>query len=74
MHDFSSDRPLFVPHSILIVFAIFIAVQAALLIGLSTPETFVFDEVHYVPAARQMLRLRHRRCSSIRCTRRWQRS
>src|SRR5689334_7148982 len=26
-----------------------------LLIGISTPEKFVFDEVHYVPAARQML-------------------
>jgi len=26
-----------------------------LLIGLSNPEKFVFDEVHYVPAARQML-------------------
>jgi dolichyl-phosphate-mannose-protein mannosyltransferase len=25
------------------------------MIGLSTPESFVFDEVHYVPAARQML-------------------
>src|SRR5262249_49586275 len=26
-----------------------------LLIGLTSPEKFVFDEVHYVPAARQML-------------------
>ena len=27
----------------------------AMLIGLTTPEKFYFDEVHYVPAARQML-------------------
>ena len=26
-----------------------------MMIGLTTPERFVFDEVHYVPAARQML-------------------
>src|SRR5436309_2109462 len=26
-----------------------------ILLGLSTPEKFVFDEFHYVPAARQML-------------------
>lgn len=29
--------------------------QLALLIGVVTPEKLVFDEVHYVPAARQML-------------------
>jgi len=34
---------------------IFLVAHAVLLIGLSTPEKFVFDEVHYVPAARQML-------------------
>jgi dolichyl-phosphate-mannose-protein mannosyltransferase len=34
---------------------IFLAAHAVLLVGLSTPEKFVFDEVHYVPAARQML-------------------
>jgi hypothetical protein len=28
---------------------------AALLAGITTPEKFVFDEVHYVPTARQML-------------------
>ena len=27
----------------------------ALLVGVTTPEKFYFDEVHYVPAARQML-------------------
>ena len=26
-----------------------------MLIGVTTPEKFYFDEVHYVPAARQML-------------------
>jgi len=26
-----------------------------LLVGITTPEKFYFDEVHYVPAARQML-------------------
>src|ERR1700712_2126507 len=44
-----------VGRSVLGALVIFIAVQAALLIGLSKPEKFVFDEVHYVPAARQML-------------------
>jgi dolichyl-phosphate-mannose-protein mannosyltransferase len=34
---------------------IFVATHLALMIGLTTPERFVFDEVHYVPAARQML-------------------
>ena len=29
--------------------------HVALLVGVTTPEKFYFDEVHYVPAARQML-------------------
>nr|WP_191093430.1 glycosyltransferase family 39 protein [Bradyrhizobium campsiandrae] len=37
--------------------AIFLAAHLVLLVGLATPEKFVFDEVHYVPAARQMLGL-----------------
>ncbi|WP_246767649.1 phospholipid carrier-dependent glycosyltransferase [Bradyrhizobium sp. CCBAU 53340] len=41
--------------SAVIAVAIFLASHLALLIGLATPEKFVFDEVHYVPAARQML-------------------
>ena len=41
--------------SAVIAVAIFLAAHLALLIGLVTPEKFVFDEVHYVPAARQML-------------------
>jgi hypothetical protein len=34
--------------------AIFVAANLALMIGLTTPKRFVFDEVRYVPAARQM--------------------
>ena len=41
--------------SAVIAVAIFLATHFALLIGLVTPDKFVFDEVHYVPAARQML-------------------
>jgi dolichyl-phosphate-mannose-protein mannosyltransferase len=39
----------------LISVVIFLAAHLALLAGIATPEKFVFDEVHYVPAARQML-------------------
>jgi dolichyl-phosphate-mannose-protein mannosyltransferase len=39
----------------IIVIVIFLASHFALLVGLSTPDKFYFDEVHYVPAARQML-------------------
>ncbi|WP_201724306.1 phospholipid carrier-dependent glycosyltransferase [Bradyrhizobium centrolobii] len=41
--------------SAVIAVAIFLVAHLGLLIGLTTPEKFVFDEVHYVPAARQML-------------------
>ncbi len=41
--------------SAVIAVAIFLVAHLALLIGVATPEKFVFDEVHYVPAARQML-------------------
>src|SRR5690242_4684016 len=41
-------------HSLICVI-IFLAAHAALLIGITVPDKFVFDEVHYVPAARQML-------------------
>jgi dolichyl-phosphate-mannose--protein O-mannosyl transferase len=41
--------------SAVLAVAIFLVAHLALLIGLATPEKFVFDEVHYVPAARQML-------------------
>ncbi|MGL9619584.1 phospholipid carrier-dependent glycosyltransferase [Bradyrhizobium sp. U531] len=41
--------------SAVVAVAIFLVAHIALLIGLTTPNKFVFDEVHYVPAARQML-------------------
>ncbi|MGK7063033.1 phospholipid carrier-dependent glycosyltransferase [Bradyrhizobium barranii] len=44
-----------VSQSAVIAVAIFLVAHLALLIGLTAPEKFVFDEVHYVPAARQML-------------------
>ncbi|QIP05446.2 phospholipid carrier-dependent glycosyltransferase [Bradyrhizobium symbiodeficiens] len=44
-----------VSRSAVVAVAIFLSVHLALLIGLTMPEKFVFDEVHYVPAARQML-------------------
>jgi dolichyl-phosphate-mannose-protein mannosyltransferase len=39
----------------IIAVILFLAAHFALLAGVTTPEKFVFDEVHYVPAARQML-------------------
>jgi dolichyl-phosphate-mannose--protein O-mannosyl transferase len=42
-------------HVCLISVIIFVCAHLVLLIGLGNPEKFVFDEVHYVPAARQML-------------------
>jgi dolichyl-phosphate-mannose--protein O-mannosyl transferase len=39
----------------IIALIIFFAAHLALLVGVTTPEKFVFDEVHYVPAARQLL-------------------
>jgi dolichyl-phosphate-mannose-protein mannosyltransferase len=44
-----------VRRSLVIAAVIFVVAHVALLLGLSTPEKFVFDEFHYVPAARQML-------------------
>ena len=41
--------------NVAIVAVIFFAAHLALLVGVTTPEQFYFDEVHYVPAARQML-------------------
>lgn len=40
--------------SVAIALIIFIVAHAILVIGVAVPDTFVFDEVHYVPAARQM--------------------
>jgi dolichyl-phosphate-mannose-protein mannosyltransferase len=39
----------------IIAFVIFFAAHLAILVGVTTPNKFYFDEVHYVPAARQML-------------------
>jgi dolichyl-phosphate-mannose-protein mannosyltransferase len=41
--------------SVAVVAIVFVAAHLALLVGVTTPEKFYFDEVHYVPAARQML-------------------
>ena len=40
---------------LIVAVIMFFAAHFALLVGVTTPEKFVFDEVHYVPAARQML-------------------
>jgi len=39
----------------LVSIIVFLVAQGMLLVGITTPDKFVFDEVHYVPAARQML-------------------
>src|ERR1700693_2309420 len=39
----------------MIAVILFLAAHFLLLVGVTTPEKFYFDEVHYVPAARQML-------------------
>ncbi len=41
--------------TIVIAIIIFFVAHLALLAGITTPDKFYFDEVHYVPAARQML-------------------
>jgi dolichyl-phosphate-mannose-protein mannosyltransferase len=46
----SSIAPKFI-----VVVILFVVAHFALLVGVTTPEKFYFDEVHYVPAARQML-------------------
>jgi dolichyl-phosphate-mannose-protein mannosyltransferase len=44
-----------VARTAIIATLVFFAAHFALLVGVTTPEKFYFDEVHYVPAARQML-------------------
>ncbi len=39
----------------LVALILFFAAHVALLVGVTAPEKFYFDEVHYVPAARQLL-------------------
>jgi dolichyl-phosphate-mannose-protein mannosyltransferase len=52
----SSFVPGYSTHTIVaIALILFIAAHLALMIGLTTPDKITFDEVHYVPAAKQML-------------------
>jgi len=51
----SPDPRRSVAPNIIIAAIIFIVAHLALLVGVTTPDKFYFDEVHYVPAARQML-------------------
>jgi dolichyl-phosphate-mannose-protein mannosyltransferase len=44
-----------IARSAIVAVILFFAAHLALLVGVTTPEKFYFDEVHYVPAARQML-------------------
>jgi dolichyl-phosphate-mannose-protein mannosyltransferase len=41
--------------SVAFVAIVLVVANLALLVGVTTPEKFYFDEVHYVPAARRML-------------------
>jgi len=50
---FFPDPP--IARTAIIAGIIFFLAHLAMLIGITTPEKFYFDEVHYVPAARQML-------------------
>jgi dolichyl-phosphate-mannose-protein mannosyltransferase len=44
-----------VTRNLVVAAIIFLCAHFALLFGVTTPDKFYFDEVHYVPAARQML-------------------
>ena len=39
----------------MIATAIFVVTHLLLMIGLATPDKIAFDEVHYVPAAKQLI-------------------
>jgi dolichyl-phosphate-mannose--protein O-mannosyl transferase len=45
-----------VRNTIVAAIILFLAAHCTLLAGVTTPDKFYFDEVHYVPAARQMLK------------------
>ena len=56
----SAPESAFVPHRpivkvAIIATAIFVVAHLLLMIGSTTPEKITFDEVHYVPAAKQLL-------------------
>src|SRR3984957_14966531 len=53
--DSSSVPAYSTARSAIIAVVIFFAAHFALLAGVTAPNKFYFDEVHYVPAARQML-------------------
>ncbi|NPU11584.1 phospholipid carrier-dependent glycosyltransferase [Bradyrhizobium sp. 83002] len=55
--DVAQDGALPARRCALTAFIIFVITHVILMIGLASPPKFVFDEVHYVPAARQMLGL-----------------
>src|SRR5882757_11403171 len=55
VRDSSSVPALSGARNAIIAVIIFFAAHFALLAGVTTPDKFYFDEVHYVPAARQML-------------------
>jgi dolichyl-phosphate-mannose--protein O-mannosyl transferase len=44
-----------IARTVAIATILFVVAHISLLVGLTTPEKLYFDEVHYVPAARQML-------------------
>ncbi|MGJ4891700.1 glycosyltransferase family 39 protein [Bradyrhizobium sp. HKCCYLRH3099] len=55
--DAAPEGALSARRSALTALLIFFVAHVVLMVGLASPAKFVFDEVHYVPAARQMLGL-----------------
>ncbi|MGJ5141929.1 phospholipid carrier-dependent glycosyltransferase [Bradyrhizobium oligotrophicum] len=55
--EVAQDGALSVRRGVMTALLIFAIAHVVLMIGLAAPPKFVFDEVHYVPAARQMLGL-----------------
>ncbi|WP_315717359.1 MULTISPECIES: phospholipid carrier-dependent glycosyltransferase [unclassified Bradyrhizobium] len=55
--EVAQDGALSVRRCVMTALLIFAIAHVVLMIGLASPPKFVFDEVHYVPAARQMLGL-----------------
>ncbi|XUM19595.1 phospholipid carrier-dependent glycosyltransferase [Bradyrhizobium oligotrophicum S58] len=55
--EVAQDGALSVRRCVMTALLIFAIAHVLLMIGLASPPKFVFDEVHYVPAARQMLGL-----------------
>ena len=55
MNHTSCSLPASLMRTGIVAAILFVLAHFAMLIGVTTPEKFYFDEVHYVPAARQML-------------------